>query len=177
MRISRRPFICLLQVAALLFWIAPAESLADTSQGRLEGLVLDVEGRPASGHRVHLIDNRGREMGHSDVGEDGMYSFASLPEGDYSLGVASPDGTVAVVAAPPVRLQHRELARRDLKLVQADETAVNQAAEANYGFSLWWHGLSPLGKTWTVVAIVIAAGLTYEAVSDEDEGSRFVPNN
>lgn len=175
MRNSLRSVACILQVTALLLWIIPAESLAGSPQGRLEGLVLDVAGRPASGHRVHLIDEQGRALGHSEVSEDGIYSFKELPAGDYSLGIESPDGTVAPVAAPAVRLQDRALARRDLKLVRADTAAVDQAAEGNYGFSLWWHGLSKAGKAWTVLAIVVAGGLTYEALSDEDEGSRFVP--
>ena len=74
------------------------------------------------------------------------------------------------MASPPVRLAENELARRDLKMLQADTPTINQAAEANYGLGMWWSGLTPAAKTWTVVAIIVVAGITWAAF-DEDKAS------
>jgi hypothetical protein len=132
---------------------------------------MGLDGRAAAGHRIHLIAAGGEDLGRSAVGEDGCYSFARLDAGQYSLGVEMPDGTLAPVAAPPVRLGHDELARRDLKLVTSDADMTNAALQANYGLGQWWNGLSTPGKAWTIMAIIVAASLTYEALDDETRAS------
>ena len=151
---------------ALALWVAPPTILA-ADGGRLEGLVMDLDGRAATSHRVHLIGAAGQDLGQSAVGEDGLYSFTGLPAGQYSLGIEMPDGSLAPVAAPPVRLAQDELARRDLKLVHSDADLVNGALQANYGLGEWWASLSKPGKTWTIIAIVIGAVLTYDALKSE----------
>ena len=40
---------------------------------------------------------------------------------------------------------------------------------ANYGLGSWWAGLSPAGKSWTIVAIVAVIGITAAAVSSSDD--------
>ena len=116
---------------------------------------------------VHLIGPAGQDLGHSTVGEDGLYSFTGLDAGRYSLGIELPDGSLAPVAAPPVRLAQGELARRDLKLIHADADLVNGALQANYGLGEWWKNLSKSGKVWTGIAIVVAGVLTYDALKSE----------
>ena len=116
--------------------------------------MLGVDGRPAAEMRVHLIDGQGRDVAQAATSEDGLYSFKDLPSGEYSLGIENAEGQMAPVAAPPVRLGQGELARRDLKLMQADPAAVNAATAANYGMGTWWASLTPAAKAWTVVAIV-----------------------
>jgi hypothetical protein len=152
----------------MLLWIAPTQVAAFDGGARLEGLLLDTNGQPASGFKVHLIDAEGRILAMTDASEDGLYSFKSIPAGEYSLGIENLQGQVAPVAAPPVRLGESELARRDLKLLQADGATMDQAAQANYGLGMWWNGLTPAAKTWTVVAIVVVAAITWAAFDEEE---------
>jgi hypothetical protein len=158
-------------LVALLPWIAPPAALAGSagSGARLEGLLLGLDGRAAVDHRVHLIDADGEDLAQSDVAEDGLYSFAGLPAGHYSLGVELPDGTFTPVAAPPVRLGRDGLARRDVKLLTTLEgDASNEALQANYGLGKWWNGLSTGGKVWTILGVLVAAGLIYEVLDDDE---------
>jgi hypothetical protein len=157
---------------ALMLWIVSPPNLAAGGSGaRLEGLVLDLDGRAAAGHRIHLIDTGGQDLAQSAVGEDGLYSFAGLGAGQYSLGVELPDGTLAPVAAAPVRLGDDQLARRDLKLVTSDADMTNAALQANHAVGQWWGDLSNPGKAWTIVGIVVAAALIYDALDDETPAS------
>jgi len=154
---------------ALVLWIAPPPTLAASVSGaRLEGLVLDLDGRAAAGHRIHLIGTGGEELAQSEVGMDGLYSFIGLGAGRYSLGVELPNGTMAPVAAPPVRLYGNELARRDLKLLTSDPGTTNTALQANYGLGHWWSGLSTPGKTWTIIGVVLAGWLIYNTLDDDE---------
>ena len=154
---------------ALLLWLCSPPTLAAGIGGaRLEGLVLGLDGRAAADHRMHLIGAEGEEIARSAVGVDGLYSFAGLSEGQYSLGVEMPDGTVALVAARPVRLGRDELVRRDVKLLSSDRDAIDAAVQANYGLGSWWSGLSTGGKAWTILGIVVAAGLIYQALDDDE---------
>jgi hypothetical protein len=139
--------------------------------GRLEGLVVDLDGRPATDHRVHLIGSDGRPVASSRVSGEGRYTFPDLAAGEYALGVESPGGLVAPVAAPPVEVGADRLVRRDLRLVRADADAQAEAAGSSYGMGLWWAGLSPAAKAWVIVAIVVAAGITWTALDDDEEPS------
>jgi hypothetical protein len=160
--------IACLTILALLIWIAPAPALAVEGSSRLEGLMLDTTGKAASGFKVHLIGADGQALARTDASEQGIYSFKDLPAGEYSLGIENGEGQFAPVAAPAIRLGENELARRDLKLLQADGATMNMAAEANYGLGMWWSGLTPAAKTWTVVAITVIAGITWAAFDEDD---------
>lgn len=154
---------------ALLLWMASPPTLAAAANGaRLEGLVLGLDGRAAANHRMHLIGSDGEEIAWSEVGEDGLYSFAGLSAGQYSLGVEMPDGTLSPVAARPVQLGRDELARRDVRLLISDRDKTNAAIQLNYGLGSWWSGLSAGGKAWTIIGIVVAAGLIYRALDDDE---------
>lgn len=159
---------------SLLVWVA-SPALAGADGARLEGLLLGTDGRPAAAMTVHLIDSRGQDLAQAATSDEGVYSFRDLPAGEYSLGIESPAGGMAPVAAPPVRLAPGELARRDLKLMQADAAAVNAATQANYGMGAWWASLTPAAKAWTVVAILAVTGITAAALGTENEPSPIVP--
>jgi hypothetical protein len=155
---------------ALLFWVASPPTLAAGATGaRLEGLVLGLDGRVAADHYVHLIDAGGEDIARSAVGDDGLYSFSGLSAGQYSLGVEMPDGTLTPVAARPARLGPDELARRDVRLLFFDSAETNAAVPLNYGLGSWWSGLSAGGKAWTIIGIVLAAGLIYQALDDDED--------
>jgi len=170
MRSPFRNLSAVASVLALLLWVA-SPVVAATNGARLEGLVLGVDGRPAAQMKVHLIDGQGRDLSQAATTDEGVYSFKDLPAGEYSLGIENPEGAMAPVAAPPVRLEQGELARRDLKLMEADPAAVNAATRANYGMGAWWASLTPAAKAWTVVALVAVVGITAAALSSEDEAS------
>jgi hypothetical protein len=153
-------------ILALILTLAGAPALAG---GRIEGLLVDVDGRAAAGFRVHLIDSSGTDVSRAAASEGGIYSFRDLPAGRYSLGVESPDGKVAPVASPPVRLSENELARRDIKLMPATPEAREAVGAANADFGLWWAGLSPWAKTWSVIGVLAFLGVTWAALDDDDE--------
>jgi predicted alpha/beta hydrolase len=165
-----RPVVASLTILVLLLWIAPAPALSSGGSGRLEGMVLDTSGRAASGYAVHLIDAEGHSFARALASDEGIYSFKDLPAGEYALGIENRDGQFAPVSSPPVKVGKDQLARRDLKLVAADGATVNREAEANYGLGMWWSGLTPAAKTWTVVAIVVIGGITWAAF-DENNAS------
>jgi len=56
-----------------------------------------VDGRPAAGHRGHLVDERGEDRAQTVSDVDGIYSFRGLEAGRYSLGIELPH--VALIAA------------------------------------------------------------------------------
>jgi hypothetical protein len=165
-----------LMLVALVLSIAPASAAA--SGARLEGYLLGADGRAATGYRVHLIDGEGRDVHQSSTSDEGVYRFRDLASGAYSLGVESPDGRMAPVAAPPVRLDSDELARRDIKLVEASDAQREAVGLENHSFGVWWAGLSPMTKAWTVVGTFVVLGIAVQAMDDdsEDRGSRILPD-
>ena len=129
---------------------------------------------------IMIVDGADTEAGvaqaPSDIDEQGMYSFADLPAGDYAMGIESPEGLMSPVDAPPVLVRDRELSRRDLKLMSAEEGEAGQTAHGNYGLGHWWAGLTPAAKAWTIVAIVVVAGVTVALLADDTpQASDFQP--
>jgi hypothetical protein len=141
----------------------------------LEGLVRQLDGRAAAGHRIHLIDTDGRDLAQSAVGEDGRYSFADLGAGEYALGVELPGGGLAPVLAPPVRLAEDQLARRDLKLVAADAESTGTALESNSGLRQWFGEISKPAKVWTIAGVILAGVLIYDLIDDEPVATQTEP--
>jgi hypothetical protein len=158
-----------LVAVALLLALAPAPSAATGS--RLEGYVLGVDGRAADGYRIHLIDGEGRDVRQAPTSDEGIYRFRDLSAGAYSLGVENPEGRMAPVAAAPIRLGDDELARRDIKLVEADRDEREAVSRENNSFGVFWAGLSPAAKAWSVVGVFVILGVTIAALDDEDAGS------
>jgi hypothetical protein len=137
--------------------------------GQLQGIVLGLDGRPAAGHRIHLIDAEGRDVAQATTAANGQYAFHELRAGDYSLGVETPAGEIAPVVAPPMRLDPGQLARRDIALSPASPTQPGPQQVANYGLGAWWAGLSTSARVWTVVGLVTVVGITWAAVDDDDD--------
>ena len=153
---------------ALLICISPFPVLASDTGARLEGIVVGVEGRPAAGATVNLIDKNGDALAEATATEDGIYSFPNVPAGEYVMGIQTEDGTIVPVAAAPLQLNDGKLARRDLKLVETGTGEFEQAT-ANYGFGSWWAGLSGGAKFGVIVAFVAVGYGLYEVISDDDE--------
>jgi hypothetical protein len=169
MRIPVKTFLASFLAVTLLLTPVALRAGTTTGMARLEGLVLGADGRRADGFRIHLIDAQGAVASSATSTVKGTYSFKEVTPGSYALGIESPEGWVAAVDAPPVRLGDGELARRDVRLVQSNAGAINQATGANYGLGMWWAGLSPAAKAWTIVGIIAVVGVTFAALDDDDD--------
>jgi len=169
MRRMWRSLTATLALAVLVTSGPPVAAGSSVPGARLEGLLLGVDGRPADGYAVHLIDSDGVDVGRAVADEDGVYSFADLEAGRYSLGIEGPQGRMAPVAAPPMRLRGGQLARRDVKMVETGPEGVQGATGANYGLGMWWAGLSSPAKGWTIVGLVAIAAITVAALTDDDD--------
>jgi hypothetical protein len=142
-------------------------SQAGPTAARLEGLVLGIDGRPAEGHRVHLIDPQGVEVATAATDARGFYAFDGVGSGRYGMAVGDPDGELAPVTGPPVVLAEGQRARRDLELVTPDAPGRHGPAGVDPSVRSWWTGLSTPAKAWVVVASVVAAWFLYEALEND----------
>jgi len=161
-------------VVLVLALVTPAQAAG----ARLEGYLLDVDGRAASGFKVHLIDGRGGDVAEASTTGEGVYRFRDLPSGSYSLGIEDREGRMAPVSAPPVRLDDDELARRDVKLVQAGQLERERVGRENFSFGVFWAGLSPVAKAGSVIGTFVLLGFTIKALDDDAEpaGSQIEVN-
>jgi hypothetical protein len=142
----------------------------------LNGAVIGVDGRPAAGMRVHLIDREGGVRAIAPTADDGRYAIRGLPAGRYAVGIEDGRGHVAPVSGPGVLLEEGELAQHDVRLLRADQDERNRAATGNYGLGMWWTGLTTPAKVWTVLGVVTVGAITYVAVTGEDsQASPFEP--
>jgi hypothetical protein len=154
-------------VVFMLALVTPAEAAG----ARLEGYLLGVDGRAASGFKVHLIDGEGADVAQASTSDEGLYRFRDLSSGSYSLGIEDREGQMAPVSAPPVRLDDDELARRDIKLLQAGQLERDRVGRENFSFGVFWAGLSPVAKAGSVIGTFVLVGLTIEALDDEADGA------
>jgi len=169
---TQNTFVARVTLVALALTPALAPVSAQAPAGaRLEGFVLGVDGRAAPGYRVHLIDATGRDVAQAATGGDGVYRFRDLASGAYSLGIENTEGQIAPVAAPPVRLGRDELARRDVKMVDADPARRDSASRENASFGVFWAGLSPGAKAWSVIGVFVLVGITIKALDDGETRS------
>lgn len=166
---ARRSLTAGLALLTLVAVWLPASAGSTLPGARLEGLLIGVDGRPADGYAVHLIDAEGTDVGRSVADADGVYSFDDVEDGEYSLGIEGSEGRMAPVAAPPMRLRLGQLARRDVKMVETGAEGAQAATGGNYGLGMWWAGLSTPAKAWTVVGLVAIAAITLAALTDDDD--------
>jgi hypothetical protein len=163
-------------LVALVLAFFPALALGNPGGARLEGYLVDVDGRTAQGFRVHLIDASGRDTAQATTSDRGVYRFRDLEAGAYSLGIENTEGQLAPVNAPPVKLASNELARRDIKLVGADAGDRAAVSEVNHSFGVWWAGLSPATKAWSVVGSFIILGIALSALDSHDNRATTTQN-
>jgi len=166
-----RAAVTRLTIAALVIGIAPVHLAAGEGGARLEGLVVDAQGRPTSGATVYLFDDDGVTRGTAVSSAEGLYTLTDVASGRYGMSVRTPEGIVAPVASAPVRVAGGELVRRDLKLVEADSATVDRALAANYSFGSWFGGLTGAEKAGVIVGFVAVGALIYTAFDDDDEPS------
>lgn len=159
---------------ALLLWTA-VPSAAQAPSSRLEGYLLDVDGKAAAGYHVHLIDADGKGVARTEASAQGVYSFRGLVAGSYAMGIEDTAGRMAPVAAPPVALEAGGLARRDIKLIASEDPRHAKAGMQNQSLGLFWAGLSPAAKAWSVIGIAVVLGVAIQALDDEASGSQSDP--
>ena len=163
-----RAAVARLLIAALVIATAPIPALADERPARLEGLVVDAQGRAAAGATVYLFDDAGATRAEAVASPEGLYSLSNLAAGHYGMSVRTTEGILAPVAAAPVRVAQGELVRRDLKLVEADAATVDRALAANYSFGSWFGGLTGAEKAGVIVGFIAVGALVYTAFEDDE---------
>jgi hypothetical protein len=168
-RIARRALSTVLGLG-LLAAAVPAPAFASADPARLEGLVIGIDGRPAAGHAVVLVDDTGRVVERSTSNDDGLYRFEPVAPGDYGIGLELPDGTAVPVPAADGRLRAGELARRDIRLLRTEQPMQLAPGKTHSGLVLWWVGLSPAAKTALIVGAAAGVWLLLDSGSD-DSGS------
>jgi hypothetical protein len=160
--------------AVLALWLSLVSSglpaLAG-SGGRVSGLLLDANGKPARGHALVLLDAQGAEVARGAAAPSGRYAVENVPDGTYVAVVEAPDGTRAAVAAAPLEMRGgRE--RLNLRLVeQGDEpTAVPTTGQ-------WWGALPTAGKVWVVAGVVALTGIALAGLDDDAGEIPASPSN
>ena len=169
MRHSFRSVLSLATVLCLLLATSQLSTVVAGTGARLEGILVGVDGRPAPGHRVHLIGGDGDALGTATTADNGLYAFHDLAAGDYALMIEGPGGQMGALAGPPLRLGDNELARRDLKLLEAGPETIDSTLAANYGLKARYASMSTAEQVWTWVVIVLVGGLTLFLIFDDDD--------
>jgi carboxypeptidase family protein len=167
----RSSTVALVLTVALALEPCVITSASAGAPGRIEGLVVGLDGRAAASYRVHLIEPSGAEAASAVTDTKGLYSVPSIAAGEYGLALESADGRVAPVSRP-VRIAAGQLARYDVRLLQAEPEEAEEAAEAGGGLGAWWAGLSTAAKVWIIVGSVAVVGVTYVAVTDDDNNEQ-----
>lgn len=143
---------------------SPSGLLAATAGGRVHGLLLDAEGRPAAGHALILLDAEGVEVARGAASSSGHYSVANVPRGTFTLVVEAPDGSRAPVATAPLAVRGTAY-RLNLRLVeQGDEdTAVPTESGS------WWGNLPTTGKVWAIAGGLAITAFVVAVIDDDAE--------
>lgn len=152
---------------ALILTTIPAVSAADLG-ARLEGRVVGSEGAPVAGYSVHLIEPDGDAIETAVTDDAGLYTFAGLPSGEYGLGVTTPSGEAAPVIDSEVKLGERQLARRDIRMMQGDASQ-HMNFQTSGGLGYWWAGLAPAAKAGLIVGVIAIVGYGISELDDDDE--------
>lgn len=162
-----RPLASSAIAIALCAHLAPAWPAS--AGARLEGRILDVAGRPASGYRVLLLDAAGGEIASSaGTTPEGFYSFARVPPGSYGLGIEGPGGLLAAVTGPPATLNDGASVRRDVRLVRLDGRVL-PALGMYPGSGGWWSRQTRNQKIWIVAGIVVGAGIIAAVLGNDEK--------
>lgn len=155
---------------------AAVVDLATAPTGAVRGTLRDLDGLPARGHQVLLIDERGDVRARSEVDAGGAYRFASVEPGDYGFGIVTPAGRHAAVFDHRAAVRPGATVERDIRLLatEGDDTGSDPASggdsdDTHNGLVLWWVGLSTPAKVVTVVGVVVGGVILYDALDDDDD--------
>jgi hypothetical protein len=169
MRKALKSAVVYMTILALCVVISPAGAFAAEANSTIGGTIVGVDGRSALGYTVHLIDETGTVIQQVTTDESGAYTFVDVPVGSYGVGIETPDGMMAPVAAPPIRVGAGDAVLRDIKLVEADAQTANQVATSNPAVGGWWGGLSGIAKAGVIVGLGAVTYGVVEAFDDDDD--------
>lgn len=156
-------------IVMLLVLAVPIASAAPGNPGRVEGLVVGPDGRPAEGFDVLLIDDGGEVVERSAADAEGQYRFARVAAGDYGLAITSPEGQAAPVLAPATRVAAGELVRRDIRLVPSTSPVAFAPAASGGGAGTWWAGLPAGAKVGIAFGGLVVLAVLIDAVTTDEE--------
>jgi hypothetical protein len=150
---------------ALLLALAPPLAAMPTGPG---GVVLGLDGAPARGHRVQLLDADGRVHATAETDERGRYRFGPVADERYRLAVVTPEGVaVPVLGGPQVNGTSRSLA--PVRLVAFDPTGLDPALVHAQKVAGWWRKMPTTGRVLVIVGVVAGVGLGVAALSGGGE--------
>lgn len=156
------------RLAAGLLILTAGSIPAAAAPAGIKGHLFGTDGRPAERFQVVLISSAGDEIASSSLDPEGAYRFQQVQPGEYGLGVRGPEGQAAAVLMAPVQVDD-ETVTRNIRL--RSTTSPVTVAPAGGGVGVWWAGLSPAAKVWTVTGGLVVAGLVFSA-ADEDDSPR-----
>ena len=160
------------RACVILFLLGLAASVAPTTAGdpgRVEGLIVGPDGRPAVGFDVLLIDDTGDVVEHVAADADGQYRFKRVDAGAYDLALQSPEGHAAPVLAPATNVHAGELVRRDIRLVPSTTPVSFAPAGSGGGAGTWWAGLPAGAKVGIAIGGLVVLAVLVETVTDSEE--------
>lgn len=159
-------------IFALLVFLMPISALCSDGGSRLEGLMIGIDGKPATGYRVLLIGDEGQVLARAGT-EEGIYRFHDLRAGSYSLGIENYEGSAAPVMSEPAQLGDGELVRLDIKLMEPGAGIVPGVNDDDDGMGknlgIWWAGLTKRGKILALVALGAVVTTTTVILLDDDD--------
>lgn len=156
-------------IATLMVFAISIAPIAAGDPGRVEGIVVGPDGRPAEGFDVLLIDDGGQVVERSAANADGQYRFATVREGEYDLAIASPEGQATPVLADGTRVRSGELVRRDIRLVPSTSAVAFAPAASGGGAGAWWAGLPAGAKVGIAVGGLVVLAVLIDAVTQDEE--------
>lgn len=124
---------------ALVLVLAPAAAEAQLQRARLDGVVVNPAGQPASGAVVIITDPLGAELRRVESTTAGTFEIADIAPGRYALraladGVLSPPVAVAVENGLPMHVVVRlPPSFQDALVVEGARTLVPVASRASIG--------------------------------------------
>ena len=176
MKSNLRRLTAATSVAAIFLCFPPPSLVAAAGGGRLEGRVLDPDGRPATAYAVLLVDTQGERVAEAATSGEGRYVFAEVLPGEYRLAVADREGRLAPVLGPPARLAPAASVRRDVKLVRNEGPA--RLAPGAYGVrpDSWWARQTRNQKIFTLVAIGVGTAIIVALLANDNEEKKASPS-
>lgn len=165
MRASARRFVAAAGVLAMAM-SASAVSIEAAATGGMAGRIVAVDGAPAAGYEVVLLDGAGDLVATAATSRSGGYAFEGVARGSYRLGVRDPQGRLAPVLGASTRVIEGASTRHDVRLSQG---AGPRLAPAVYGSDSWWNRQTRNQKIFWVVGIAVGAAAVWAVVDSQTD--------
>lgn len=117
-------------ILALCFLAAAAPALAQTSTGRILGVVTDSQGAVVAGARVTITNTGTNAHWEATTGSDGAYQVLNLPIGNYAVSVERPGFNKVVLPAQELNINQSLRVDVSLKVGTTTEVVEVQSESA-----------------------------------------------